>query len=165
MLKPFGNEVSAFSPSVPDSIFEDFGVNRSPSLESLFSENDVIVELAALTPKTKGIITENLLRSMPKDAAFVNLGRGAVVNEDGLARVARERPDIQVALDVFGVEPLPLDSPFRGMKNVFLLPHLAGPTIDRRRDAADHGLENVRRYFAGEELIDPYNLNLYDRAT
>ncbi|MBH53809.1 MAG: hypothetical protein CMI18_05620 [Opitutaceae bacterium] len=165
LIKPFGNEVSAFSPSVPDSIFEDLGVKRSPSLESLFSDNDVIVELAALTPKTKGIVTEDLLRSMPKDAAFVNLGRGAVVDEDALAQVARERPDIQVALDVFSVEPLPLDSPFRGMKNVFLLPHLGGPTIDRRRDAADHGLENVRRFLAGEELVEPYNLNMYDRAT
>ena len=98
------------------------------------------------------MVTGDLLRSMPKGAAFVNVGRGAVVDEDALATVAAERPDIQVALDVYGTEPLPADSPFRGMENVLLLPHLGGPTTDRRRDAGDHGIENLRRYVAGKDL-------------
>lgn len=165
LLKPFNNTISAYSPSVPNAIYKELGVARSPSLEDLFSQNDVVVELAALTPKTKGMVTEELLRMIPHGGAFVNVGRGAVVDEDALARVASERPDIQVALDVYGVEPLPVDSPFRGMKNVMLLPHLGGPTIDRRKDAGDHGLENLRRYLKGKDLIDPYDLRLYDRAT
>lgn len=165
LLKPFTKSISAFSPSVPDEIYEDLGVSRSATLEDLFSQNDVIIELAALTPKTEGMITEELLRMIPNGGAFVNVGRGAVVDEDALARVASERPDIQVALDVYGIEPLPVDSAFRGMKNVMLFPHLGGPTIDRRRDAGDHGLENLRRYVKGEKLIDPYDLRLYDRAT
>ncbi|MBC9868949.1 MAG: hypothetical protein F7O42_13940 [Opitutae bacterium] len=60
---------------------------------------------------------------------------------------------------------MPKDSPFRGMKNVMLLPHLGGPTTDRRRDAGDHGLENIRRFLRGEDLIDPIDLGMYDRAT
>lgn len=165
LLKPFTPNISAFSPSVPDSIYESLGVKRSNSLDELFSENDVIIELAALTPKTTGMVTEAHLRMMPQGAAFVNVGRGAVVDEDALARVAAEREDIQVALDVYGIEPLPKDSPFRGMKNVMLLPHLGGPTIDRRCDAGDHGLANLRRFLAGEELVDPYDLGMYDRAS
>lgn len=165
LVKPFTNNITAFSPSVPDSIYESLGVGRSNSLEELFSENDVIIELAALTPKTTGMVTEAHLRMMPQGAAFVNVGRGAVVDEDALARVAAEREDIQVALDVYGIEPLPKDSPFRGMKNVMLLPHLGGPTIDRRCDAGAHGLANLRRYLAGEELLDPYNVGMYDRAS
>ncbi len=165
LLKPFTDNISAFSPSVPDEIYENLGVSRSPTLEDLFSKNDVIIELAALTPKTEGMITEALLRMIPKGGAFVNVGRGAVVDEEALARLAKDRPDIQVGLDVYGVEPLPVDSPFRGLKNVMLFPHLGGPTIDRRRDAGDHGLENLRRYLSGEELMDPYDLGLYDRAT
>ena len=165
LLRPFTNNISAFSPSVPDEIYEGLGVARCPSLEDLFSQNDVIIELAALTPKTEGMITEELLRMIPKGGAFVNVGRGAVVDEAALARVAGERPDMQVALDVYGTEPLPVDSPFRGMNNVMLLPHLGGPTIDRRKDAGDHGLENLRRYLNRDELVDPYDLRLYDRAT
>ena len=165
LLKPFTRNISAFSPSVPDSIFENLAVRRSRSLEELFSQNDVIVELAALTDKTRGMVTGDLLRMVPVNGAFVNVGRGAVVDEEALARVAGERPDLQIALDVYSIEPLPKDSPFRGMKNVLLLPHLGGPTTDRRRDAGDHGLENIRRFLRGEDLIDPIDLGMYDRAT
>ena len=165
LLRPFNNKISAFSPNVPDAIYEDLGVERSPSLEDLFSQNDVIIELAALTPKTQGMVTEELLRMIPEGGVFVNVGRGAVVDEEALARVASERPDLQVALDVYGVEPLPVNSPFRGMKNIMLLPHLGGPTIDRRCDAGDHGLANLRRFLNGDDLVDPYDLRLYDRAT
>ena len=165
LLKPITPNISAYSPNVPDSIFEKLEVQRSSSLQELFSQNDVIVELAALTDKTRGMVTEDLLRMIPHNGAFVNVGRGAVVDEEGLARVAAERPDLQVALDVYKVEPLPLDSPFRGMKNVLLLPHLGGPTTDRRRDAGDHGLRNLRRYLRGEDVVDPLNLSMYDRAS
>jgi phosphoglycerate dehydrogenase-like enzyme len=165
LLKPFGNKISAFSPSVSESIYNDLGVSRANSLEELFSQNDVVVELAALTPLTKGIVTEELLRMIPEGGAFVNVGRGAVVDEDALARLASDRPDLQIALDVYGVEPLPVDSVFRGMRNVLLLPHLGGPTIDRRCDAGVHGLANLQRYLNGEDLVDGYDLSLYDRAT
>ena len=165
LLRPFNVKVSAFSPSVPDSIFERLGVARSESLEDLFSQNEVIVELAGLTPKTQGMVREEHLRMIPQNGAFVNVGRGAVVDEDALARVAADRPDLQVALDVYGVEPLPVDSPFRGMKNVLLLPHLGGPTIDRRQDAGNHGLENIRRFKSGEELVDPIDIGMFDRAS
>jgi len=164
LLQPFNVTISTFSPSVPDSLLEEFGVSRAPDLESLFSENDVIVELAALTPKNTGIVTEKLLRSIPAGGAFVNVGRGAVVDEEALARVAEEG-HIQVALDVYGKEPLPLDSPFRGMTNVFLLPHLGGPTIDRRQDAAAHGIENIQRYLAGEELESQVTVEITKRIT
>jgi len=79
--------------------------------------------------------------------------------------LASDRPDLQIALDVYGVEPLPVDSVFRGMRNVLLLPHLGGPTIDRRCDAGVHGLANLQRYLNGEDLVDGYDLSLYDRAT
>ena len=151
LLTPFGVPVMTYSPSVPDSLLEEHEVSRAESLEELFSENDVIIELAALTERNRGIVTEELLRMIPKGGAFVNIGRGAVVDEDALARVAAEG-DIQVALDVYGEEPLPEDSPFRQLDQVFLLPHLGGPTIDRRQDAALHGIENIRRYLAGKPL-------------
>ncbi|MBT5815349.1 MAG: hydroxyacid dehydrogenase [Opitutales bacterium] len=164
LLKPFTNKISAHSPGVPQSIFNDLGVAQVDSLETLFSENDVVIELAALTDENYRIVTEDLLRSIPVGGAFVNVGRGAVVDEDALFRVASEGR-LQVGLDVYGEEPLAADSPFRGLPNVLLLPHIGGPTTDRRVDAGDHALENLRRYKDAKELIRGFDLKIYDRST
>ncbi len=164
LVQPFGVPVETYSPSVPDSILEEFNVSRSHSLEALFSENDVIIELAALTPETARIVKEEHLRSIPEGGVFVNIGRGATVDEDALARVAAEGK-IFVALDVFSEEPLPADSPFRKIENVLLLPHLGGPTTDRRQDAGAHALENIRRYIRGEKLRSVVTAEVYARAS
>jgi len=164
LLKPFDVKIEAYSPSVPDGLLEEFDVKRSYTLEALFSENDVIFELAALTPQNEGIVTEALLRSIPVGGAFINIGRGAVVDEAALARVASEG-QIQVGLDVYGIEPLPKDSPFRGMKNIVLLPHLGGPTTDRRQDSGRLALSNLKRYGAGETLEATVSAQVYARST
>ena len=108
-------------------------------------------------------MTERLLRLMPPGAAFVNVGRGKVVDEDALLRVAREGR-IQVGLDVFATEPLPADSGFRGLPNAVLLPHIAGPTLERRRDAGTHALENLRAYAEGRPLKAVITPEVYDAA-
>jgi phosphoglycerate dehydrogenase-like enzyme len=164
LLKPFGVPIATYSPSVPDDLLESFGVDRAPSLEALFSENNVIIELAAYKPENEGLVSEALLRSIPAGGTFVNIGRGAVVDEDALLRIAQEGR-IQVALDVYGVEPLPVDSGFRGLPNVTLLPHLGGPTIDRRQDAGALGVENIEHYLKGEDLEAVVSLSIYDRST
>ena len=164
LLQPFDVEISTYSPSVPESLLEEFGVSRAPTLEDLFSKNDVIIELAALTPKNVGLVTEELLRMIPEGGAFVNVGRGAVVDEAALARVAAEGK-IQIGLDVYGEEPLPKDSPFRGMRNVVLLPHLGGPTTDRRQDSGRLAIANIKRYLAGEQLEASISPQVYARAT
>ena len=164
LLVPFEVPVMAYSPSVPDALLEEFDVSRASSLEELFSANDVIIELAALTPRNRGIVTEELLRMIPHGGVFVNVGRGAVVDEEALAKVAEEG-NIQVALDVYGVEPLPADSPFRKLDQVLTIPHLGGPTIDRRQDAAWYGLANIRRYLAGEPLESQVTVEVSERIS
>ena len=79
-------------------------------------------------------------------------------------RVAREGR-LQVALDVYEQEPLPADSPFRGLPNVTLLPHLGGPTRDRRRDSGALALNNLRAFQRGEPLQAVVSLEVYDRST
>lgn len=164
LLKPFDCQVSTYSPSVPDSLLERHGVARSQTLEDLFSNHEVIIELAALTPRTEGIVTEKLLRMIPEGGVFVNIGRGAVVDEVALAKVAGEGR-IHVGLDVFGEEPLPEDSPFRGNKNVMLMPHLGGPTTDRRQDSGRLAIANLRRFIAGESLEAVITPEIFMRAT
>ena len=164
LLKPFYCQVSAYSPSVPDSLMNHYNVHRETSLARLFSNNDIIVELAALTEKSEGMVTERMLRSIPPNGAFINIGRGAVVNEQGLMKVAAEG-QLKMGLDVFHQEPLPVDNPLRGLKNVVLTPHSAGPTSDCYHWCGQHALKNLHQYLKGEELESVINLGRYDSMT
>lgn len=164
MLRPFTSRIQAYSPNMPDVIFSSLGVKRLASLEELFAESDVVVELAAGTAENYHLVTERHLRMIPEGGVFVNAGRGCVVDKDGLLRVARDGR-LQIALDVFEQEPLPSDSPLRGLPNVTLLPHLGGPTRDRQRDPGAHALKNLRAFLRGEPLDAVVTLEVYDRSS
>lgn len=164
LLRPFNCTIQVFAPDVDHAYEREYGVKRAASLESLFAGSDVIVELAPLIPATAGSITENLLRLIPPGGVFVNVGRGAVVDEDALVRVAREGR-IQFGLDVFAREPLAPDHPLRGLNNVFLTPHQGGPTVDRYPDATALALRNLRAYVEGLPLEAIVTPEVYDRST
>jgi phosphoglycerate dehydrogenase-like enzyme len=164
MLRPFTDHIQTYSPRVPDAVLKSLGVTRVNSLEKLFATSEVVVELAAATPENFHVVQESHLRMIPEGGVFVNVGRGCVVDEAALARVAREGK-LQVALDVFGQEPLPVDSPLRGLANVTLLPHLGGPTRDRRRDCGALALKNLRAFLRGEPQEAVVTLDVYDRST
>lgn len=164
LLKAFDTSISVFAPDVDADAERRYGVRRAESLENLFGANDIIVELAPLIEETRGIVTEDLLRRIRPGGVFVNVGRGAVVDEAALLRIAREG-QIQVGLDVFAQEPLPVDSAFRGLRNVTLTPHLAGPTTDRRRDAGAFSLRNLQAYARGEPLQAVVTPAVYDRTS
>jgi phosphoglycerate dehydrogenase-like enzyme len=164
LLQPFGVEIEVCAPETDAALYAAHGVRRVGSLDDLFEHNDVIVEVAPLIPETVGVVTERLLRLIRPGGVFVNVGRGAVVDEEALLRVAREGR-IQVALDVFGTEPLAADSGFRGLPNVILLPHLGGPTPDRCRDAGAFGLRNLRAFVEGQPVEAVVTPEVFDLST
>jgi phosphoglycerate dehydrogenase-like enzyme len=164
LLQPFGCTISACAPDVDAATEARYGIKRAATLEELFGRNDIIVELAPLIPATTGIVTEKLLRFIPPGGVFVNVGRGAVVDEAALLRVAQEGR-ISLGLDVFTVEPLPPDSGFRGLPNVTLTPHLAGPTTDRRCDAGAFTLANLRAYAEDRPMHAVIDARVYDSTT
>jgi phosphoglycerate dehydrogenase-like enzyme len=161
LLKPFGVEIQVCAPETDLAIYAAHGARPVSSLEELFANNEVIIELAPLNSCTVGIVTERLLRLIPEGGVFVNVGRGAVVDEAALIRVASEGR-IQVGLDVYAAEPLPADSGLRGLPNVALLPHLGGPTPDRCRDAGAFGLRNLKAYAAGHGLESVISPEVFD---
>ena len=69
-----------------------------------------------------------------------------------LCRVLAERPDLSAALDVYETEPLPEGHPLQSLDNVLLMPHMGGPTIDRRRAVTKSVLGDIRHFLAGEPL-------------
>lgn len=164
LLRPFGVEIEVCAPETDPALYATYGVRAAASLERLFAGNDVVIELAPLNPGTVGIVTERLLGLIPAGGVFVNVGRGAVVDEAALLRVAREGR-IQVGLDVYATEPLPADSGLRTLSNVALLPHLGGPTTDRCRDAGAFAWRNLRAYAGGHALESVITPEIFDVST
>lgn len=164
LLRPWGCPVTVFAPDATADLARAHGVERAATLEALFAENELIVELAPLIPATIGIVTEKILRLIRPGGVFVNVGRGAVVDEPALLRVAREGK-ISIGLDVFAVEPLPADSGFRALPNVSLTPHIAGPTIDRYPDAGAFALKNLRAYAESRPLEAVITPAIYDHSS
>jgi phosphoglycerate dehydrogenase-like enzyme len=164
LLGPFDCDVSAYSPHCPDDAFERLGVRRETDLARLYAENDVISVHASNTPENHHIVNREILNGMKDGAVLVNTARGAILDEAALVDKLKEGR-IWAALDVFETEPLPEDSPLRGLKNVLLLPHQAGPTPDWRPRMGEHALENLTRYVSGEKVTDVVTLRKYDLIT
>lgn len=164
LIAPFGCRVAVFAPDFNEVAATRSGAIRAASLESLFADNDIIVEFAPLNPATTGIVTEKLLRLIRPGGVFVNTARAAITDEAALLRIATEGR-ISVGLDVFVQEPLPADHGFRGLRNINLTPHIAGPTVDRYPDAGAFALQNLRAYAEGRPLTAVVTPAIYDQAT
>jgi phosphoglycerate dehydrogenase-like enzyme len=129
-------------------------------LAELLERADVVVMAAPLTPATRGMLGAREFARMKPSAYFINVGRGASVDEATLAAALRERRIAGAAVDVFAEEPPPSGHPlYAGLDNVILSPHVSGflPSYDDR--CSELFAENLRRWLAGAPL-----LNLVDRA-
>lgn len=164
LLRPFGGEIRAYSGGVPASLFAESGVEDAPSLEVLFAESEVLFECEALTPETAGSVTEACLRLLPEDAVFVNVGRGAVVDEAVLERCARSGK-LRVAVDVLAREPASPAAGLYHIPGVVISPHIGGPVLDDYPLIGRDALKNIERYLAGAPVENVVDLAQYDRST
>jgi phosphoglycerate dehydrogenase-like enzyme len=128
-------------------------------LPELLARADVVVMCAPLTPQTRRLVGARELALMKPSAYFINVGRGASVDETALAQALAERRLAGAAIDVFAQEPPPAGHPLYALDNVVVSPHVSGflPSYDDK--CTDLFAENLRRYLAGAPL-----LNLVDRA-
>ena len=131
--------------SIPERIV---GVDR---LAETAAEADVVVLTMPLTDATRGIIDAGVLAALRSGAWLINVARGALVDEAALLDALHAGRLAGAVLDVTIQEPLPADSPLWDAPNVILTPHASGVTL---RFFDDLLVENVRRYLAGEELLN-----------
>ena len=164
LLKPFDCDITAYSAGVPAELFAEHGVKQASSLDELFPCADVFIEVEALTEASQNSVTAALLEQLPPGAAFINVGRGAVVDEDALGRLA-VAGKLFVGLDVYRREPLPGDSPLRGLPNVLVTPHIAGPTVDERRHCGQRAVEALKQFARGQTPEGVVTADIYDRST
>ena len=95
-------------------------------LTSFLGMSDIVVVILPLTAETFGLFNETIINQMKTGSYLVNVARGAVVDESALMKALNTGKIRAAALDVFAQEPLPESSPFWGMVNVLLTPHIAG---------------------------------------
>jgi phosphoglycerate dehydrogenase-like enzyme len=149
----FGMKVIATS-AVVDKRQREGEVEVLPAegLLELLAASDFVVLCLPLTPETEGLIGEQELRAMKPTGHLINVARGKIVDEPALIRALREGWIAGAAVDVFVQEPLPPDSEFWDLPNLFISPHVCGYTDGHTDRATDIFCENLRRYLAGEEL-------------
>jgi phosphoglycerate dehydrogenase-like enzyme len=128
-------------------------------IREMFPLCDFVVLVQPSTPETVGMIGEAELRALPRHAFLINVGRGNTVDEPALLRALQEGWIAGAGLDVFCSEPLDASSPWYRLPNVIVTPHLAGASERDQDRSAQLFCENLRRYLAGEPL-----LNVIDKA-
>ena len=126
-----------------------FPVRTPESLPTLLPTADVLINILPATSTTRKIVDASVLALLPPKAWFVNVGRGATVDEDALLTALRSGRLAGAALDVFETEPLPASSGLWDEPNVIITPHSAG---GRPLGAADLIRSNLDALLAGREL-------------
>jgi phosphoglycerate dehydrogenase-like enzyme len=100
------------------------------------------------------------LATMPRGSVFINIGRGALVDEPALIDVLRSGHLAGAGLDVFAQEPLPADSPLWEMENVIFYPHSASTSSRENERITDLFCANLRRYLDGQPLLNVLDTGL-----
>jgi phosphoglycerate dehydrogenase-like enzyme len=136
--KAFRMKVVAWSQNITPERAQAAGVEYAASKEDLLRAADIVSIHIPLTPKSRGLIGAKELGLMKPSALLINTSRGPIVEEAALLAALRENKIAGAGLDVYDVEPLPLDHPLRKLGNVVLTPHLGYASQ-----------QNYRAYFAG----------------
>ena len=158
---PFGARILAANRSARDPGSEVERVYPLTELDRMLPECDAVALCTALGPETTGLIDAHRLALMKPNAFLINIGRGQVADEDALYAALRDRRLGGAALDVWwqypnAAEPNRRGSrhPFHELPNVIVTPHNSGWTTGMVRRRWDEIAENLRRFAAGERLIN-----------
>src|SRR6201996_1313623 len=118
-----GMNVIAWSPNLTAEKCKEVGVGYV-SKEELFSQSDIITIHVVLSQRSRGVVGAEDLARMKPTAYLINTARGPIIDEAALLKVLQAGKIAGAGIDVYSVEPLPVDSPFRKLDNVVLTPHL-----------------------------------------
>jgi phosphoglycerate dehydrogenase-like enzyme len=128
---------------------------REPAwLMEMVPQVDVLVSAAPCTKETEGMFNEKVFRAMKKTAYFINISRGALVEEGALVKALKEGWIAGAGLDPTRDEPLPPSHPYWDCPNLIITCHTAGYSPQRQIRLVGLLAENVRRYSSGLPLMN-----------
>jgi len=151
MAKAFGMNVIAWSPNLTPERCKEIGVGYATK-EELFSAADIVTVHVVLSQRSRGLVGLEDLARMKPTGYLVNTARGPIVDEAALLETLQQRKIAGAAIDVFSVEPLPVDHPFRKLDNIVLTPHLGYVTEEGFRNHYSQMVEGIDAWFKGEPL-------------
>ena len=152
MLRRYRVDLMVFDPFLSSERRKELGIERTYSLEEIFSQCQTISNHIANNAQTVGMLDGKLFALMHDTAAFVNTARGAQVVEGDLVRALQEKPLRAAYLDVTYPEPMETGHPFYAMPNVYVFPHVAGYAKDEVLSLADTVIAECGRFLSGEPV-------------
>ncbi|MGE0742581.1 MAG: NAD(P)-dependent oxidoreductase [Hyphomonadaceae bacterium] len=147
-MAPFGVEIKWFGPRAKPNLPYAY----EPDLLKLAEWADILA-VAARGDQT-GLISADMIKALGADGVIVNISRGSVIDEDALIAALKAGELAAAGLDVFREEPTDA-SRWAEVPNATLLPHIGGATREALWLGSQNVLENLRRFYAGEELLTP----------
>ncbi len=154
LLEAYECEVQSYARTTPGAELRD-----RASLEQALAVADVVVCCLPKNPGTIGLVDRELLGKLPPSAVFVNIGRGAVIDEAALIAMLNEHRLAGAVLDVTQQEPLPPEHPLWQCPHTILTHHTGGGYPDEYNAKARFFLDNMKRYQRGDVLQNVITLN------
>ena len=151
VAKAFGMKVIAWSQNLTPEKCQEAGVGYA-SKEELFRQSDFVTLHVVLSQRTRGIVGAAELALMKPSTFLINTSRGPLVDEAALVAALRDKRIGGAGLDVFDVEPLPLDHPLRKLDNVVITPHIGYVTEQNYRAYFTGVIEDIRGFLDGKPV-------------
>ncbi len=147
----FGMKVIAWSQNLTADKCQEAGVGYVGK-DDLFRQSDFITIHVVLSQRTRGIVGAKEIGLMKPSAFLINTSRGPIIDEAALLAALRDKKIGGAGLDVFDVEPLPLDHPLRKMDNVVITPHLGYVSEQNYRGYFAGVAEDIRAFLDGKPV-------------
>ncbi|WP_129669280.1 D-2-hydroxyacid dehydrogenase [Phytoactinopolyspora endophytica] len=155
--KAFGMRVLAYrrrAGETGDEADRLYAADAGDSVDTMLEQTDVVMLAAHLSDETYHILSRERLARLRPGAYVINLGRGGLIDQDALVDALHSGVVAGAGLDVTDPEPLPADAPLWDAPNVLITPHQTPRLPDRTQRSIDTIVENIRRYRAGEQLLN-----------
>ncbi len=149
--KAFGMNVIAWSQNLTPEKAKEGGVQYA-TREELFAQADIVTIHLVLGERSRGLVNADDIARMKKTAYLINTARAPIVDQAALLKALDEKRIAGAGLDVFEVEPLPVDHPYRKLDNVVLTPHLGYVSEQTYRKFYPDIVENIRAFLDGKPL-------------
>ena len=156
ILKAFNTRVLGYSRTLTAEKAGQIGA-ECVSMETLLKESDIVTIHVPLNANTRGMIGDKELAMMKPGALLVNTARGPIVSEAAMVKALETGHLGGVGLDVFDLEPLPIDHPLRRFDNAILLSHRGYATVEILRERYEEAMTNILNFMDGKpvKLLNP----------
>ncbi|UXZ94331.1 D-2-hydroxyacid dehydrogenase family protein [Pseudomonas phytophila] len=147
----FGMNVIAWSENLTAEAAAESGVTYV-SKQELFEQADILSIHLVLSDRSRGLVDAQALGWMKPTSYLINTSRGPIVDEGALIETLQKRRIAGAALDVFAIEPLPAEHPFRVLDNVLATPHVGYVTENNYRMFYSQMIEDIQAWTAGAPI-------------